>query len=146
MLGRVSAAGGGDTPEALDEALAETVHGLAWRRDAVRLVVLVADAPPHADRTDGPRYDRDMQAALAKGIKVFPVGASGLDPSGEYVFRQLAQFTAGRFVFLTYRDAADPASGPGSATVHDVQQYSVDTLDRLVVRLVRDELGRLPRA
>jgi len=143
-LGRLQAGGGGDTPEALNEALAVTVHGLAWRRDAVRLVVLVADAPPHLDY-GGPQYDRDMQAALAKGIKLFPVGASGLDPSGEYVFRQLAQYTAGRFVFLTYRDGADPSSGPGSETVHDVRQYSVQTLDKLVVRLVGEELGRLKR-
>jgi len=143
-LGRLQAGGGGDTPEALNEALAETVHGLAWRRDAVRLVVLVADAPPHLDY-GGPQYDRDMQAALAKGIKLFPVGASGLDPSGEYVFRQLAQYTAGRFVFLTYRDGADPSSGPGSETVHDVRQYSVQTLDKLVVRLVGEEVAKLPR-
>jgi hypothetical protein len=145
VLGRVHADGGGDTPEALNEALHEVVHGLSWRSDAARMVVLVADAPPHLDY-GGPQYDRDMQAALAKGIKVFAVGASGLDPVGEYIFRQIAQYTAGRFVFLTYRDAADPASGPGTHTTHDVTQYSVQTLDRLIVRLVGDEMARLPRS
>lgn len=144
VLGRVQAGGGGDTPEALNEALHEVVHGLAWRRDAVRLVVLVADAPPHLDY-GGPQYDEDMQAALAKGIKLFAVGASGLDETGEYVFRQLAQYTAGRFVFLTYRDADDPGSGPGTQTPHDVRGYSVQTLDRLIVRLVGDEITRLAR-
>ena len=63
----------------------------------------------------------------------------------DFLFRQLAQYTAGRFVFLTYREASDPASGPGTHTVHDVKQYSVQTLDRLVVRLVADELARLKR-
>ena len=121
MLARVQAGGGGDTPEALNEALHEAVHGLSWRADAARMVVLVADAPPHLDY-GGPQYDLDMQAALAKGIKLFAVGASGLDPVGEYVYRQMAQYTAGRFVFLTYSDAADPGSGPGTQTVHDVQQ------------------------
>ena len=145
MLARVQAAGGGDTPEALNEALHEAVHGLSWRADAARMVVLVADAPPHLDY-GGPQYDRDMQAALAKGIKLFAVGASGLDPLGEYIFRQMAQYTAGRFVFLTYKDAANPASGPGSQTVHDVGQYSVQTLDRLIVRLVSDEMARLARS
>jgi len=29
--------------------------------------------------------------------------------------------------------------------VHDVHQYSVQTLDRLVVRLVRDEMAKLQR-
>ncbi|HZE91318.1 MAG TPA: hypothetical protein VE029_06355, partial [Rhizobacter sp.] len=92
-----------------------------------------------------PQYDRDMQAALSKGIKLFAVGASGLDPVGEYIYRQMAQYTAGRFVFLTYRDAADPASGPGTQTGHDVKQYSVQTLDRLVLRLVSEEMARLKR-
>lgn len=144
VLARVQAGGGGDKPEALNEALHETVHGLSWRSDAARMVVLVADAAPHLDYA-GPQYDVDMQAALAKGIKLFAVGASGLEPEGEYIYRQMAQYTAGRFVFLTYKDAADPGSGPGTKTVHDVQNYSVQTLDRLVVKLVGDELARLPR-
>ncbi len=145
LLARVQAGGGGDTPEALNEALHEVVHKLDWRSDAARMVVMVADAPPHLDY-GGPQYDRDMQAALAKGIKLFAVGASGLDPVGEYVFRQMAQYTAGRFVFLTYKNAADPGSGPGTQTVHDVKQYSVQTLDRLVVRLVGEEMARLNRS
>ncbi|MET0334278.1 MAG: VWA domain-containing protein [Rhizobacter sp.] len=145
QLAGVQAQGGGDTPEALNEALHEAVHGLSWRANAARMVVLVADAPPHLDY-GGPQYDRDMQAALAKGIKLFAVGASGLDPVGEYVYRQMAQYTAGRFVFLTYRDANRPGSGPGTQTTHDVKQYSVQTLDRLVVRLVGDELARLKRS
>ena len=145
LLARVHALGGGDTPEALNEALHEVVHGLSWRTEAARMVVLVADAPPHLDY-GGPQYDVDMQAALAKGIKVFAVGASGLDPVGEYIFRQIAQYTAGRFVFLTYQDAMNPASGAGTQTVHDVKNYSVQTLDRLVVRLVREELARLTRS
>lgn len=144
MLARVQAGGGGDTPEALNEALHEVVHHLSWRSEAARMVVLVADAPPHLDY-GGPQYDIDMQAALAKGIKLFAVGASGLDPVGEYIYRQIAQYTAGRFVFLTYKDASDPGSGPGTATPHDVRNYSVQTLDRLVVRLVGEELARLAR-
>ena len=107
--------------------------------------MLLADAPPHLDYP-GPQYDDSMAAALGKGIKVLSVGASGLDKQGEYIQRQIAQYTGGRFVFLTYRNAADPASGPGTQTVHDVGNYSVQTLDKLVVRLVSEELGKLPGA
>jgi Mg-chelatase subunit ChlD len=143
VLDRLQADGGGDYPEAMNQALHETVHRLAWRGDgATRMVLLLADAPPHLDY-GGPQYDADMQAALGKGIKVFSVGASGLDKQGEYIQRQIAQYTGGRFVFLTYADAQRPASGPGRETVHDVRNYSVDTLDRLIVRLVREELGAL---
>lgn len=142
-LNPLHAAGGGDYPEAMNEALHETVHNLSWRGEgATRLVVLLADAPPHLDY-GGPYYDNDMMAALGKGIKVFGVGASGLDKQGEYIQRQIAQYTGGRFVFLTYAQAHNPASGPGRETVHDVKNYSVDTLDRLIVRLVSEELGKL---
>jgi Mg-chelatase subunit ChlD len=141
----LQAAGGGDYAEAMNEAFHETVHNLSWRGDgATRMVVLLADAPPHLDY-GGPYYDEDMLAALGKGIKVFSVGASGLDRQGEFIQRQIAQYTGGRFVFLTYAQAHDPASGPGRETVHDVKNYSVDTLDRLIVRLVSEELGKLAR-
>lgn len=146
VLDALQAAAGGDYPEAMNEALHETVHRMSWRgTDATRLVVLLADAPPHLDY-GGPQYDDDMMAALGKGIKVFSVGASGLDKQGEYVQRQIAQYTGGRFVFLTYREASNPASGPGRETVHDVNNYSVQTLDRLIVRLVTEELAKLPKA
>ncbi len=143
VLGGLHAGGGGDYPEAVNEALHTAVHQLSWRGDGTtRLVVLVGDAPPHT-HTGAPWHDDDMQAALARGIKLFAVGASGLDPRGEAVWRQLAQYTGGRFVFLTYARAHNPASGPGRETVHDVANYSVETLDKLVVRLVREELARL---
>ena len=146
QLAQLRADGGGDMPEALNEALHTAVHRLSWRgHGTARMVLLVADAPPHLDY-GAPYYDDDMQAALAKGIKLFAVGASGLDPVGEYVFRQAAQYTGGRFVFLTYANAQDPSSGPGRETVHEVRNYSVETLDALIVRLVRDELAAWPRA
>lgn len=146
VLDALRASGGGDYPEAMNEALHETVHRLSWRgTGTTRMVVLLADAPPHLDY-GGPQYDDDMMAALGKGIKVFSVGASGLDRQGEYVQRQIAQYTGGRFVFLTYRDATRPGSGPGRETTHDVQNYSVQTLDRLIVRLVTEELEKLPKA
>lgn len=145
VLNALQANGGGDYPEAMNEALHETVHKLSWRGSgATRMVVLLADAPPHLDY-GGPQYDDDMLVALGKGIKVFSVGASGLDKQGEYIQRQIAQYTGGRFVFLTYKDAERPASGPGRETVHDVGNYSVQTLDRLIVRLVSEELDKLPR-
>ena len=146
VLNALQAAAGGDEPEAMNEALHEAVHHISWRGDqTTRMVVLVADAPPHLDY-GGPQYDDDMMAALGKGIKLMSVGASGLNKQGEYIQRQMAQYTGGRFIFLTYADASLPASGPGRETAHDVRNYSVQTLDKLIVRLVREELEKLPKA
>lgn len=149
ILSDLRAAGGGDYPESLNEALNRSLNELDWRTgardgDTLRLILLVADAPPHLDYGwQSYAYDTDMIDATRRGIKIFPVGASGLEEQGEYIYRQMAQFTGGKFVFLTYEEAGDPASGPGTETSHDVESYSVDTLDRLIVRLVKEELQKL---
>jgi Mg-chelatase subunit ChlD len=137
-LADVRADGGGDTPEDLNAGLHQAVTAPSWRGDdTVKLVFLIADAPPHLDYQDGPDYAADVRAAARRGIKVMPIASSGLDDQGEYVFRQLAQITMGRFTFLTY--GADGVS-PGDQTDHHVSDYAVLALDDLVVRLVADEL------
>lgn len=148
-LAALRAGGGGDYPESVNQALHSALNELHWRTparggDTLRLMILVADAPPHLDYGwEDFSYDTDMIEAAQRGVKIFPVGASGLDEQGEYIFRQLAQFTGGKFIFLTYEDGDDPSSGPGTETSHDVENYSVNTLDKLIVRLVRDELAKL---
>jgi hypothetical protein len=144
-LSEVVADGGGDTPEALGSGLSEAVERLSWRGDdTVKLVFLVADAAPHLRGEPGyedePDYAVTLREAATRGIKVFPIASSDLDAQGEFVFRQLAQVTMGRFVFLTY--GADGAS-PGDSTPHQVdpEDYDVLALDDLVVQLVRDELS-----
>ena len=43
----MSASGGGDGPEAVTAGMAASLTDLEWRRDAAKMVVLIADAPPH---------------------------------------------------------------------------------------------------
>ena len=45
------AAGGGDTPESVNQALFDAVHNISWSQDsqAYQVVFLVGDAPPHMD-------------------------------------------------------------------------------------------------
>ena len=140
-LRAVVADGGGDEPEALNEGLQAALDETSWRRDAaVRLVFLVADAPPHLDYEDGPDYAPALVQAAADGIKIFPVASSGANFQAELIFRQMAQYTSGRFVFLTY--GADGVT-PGDETDFNVDDYSVLSLDELIVKLVDDELTAL---
>lgn len=142
----LSANGGGDEPEALNQALDHVVNKLSWRKqdNVVRSVMLITDAPPKMD-TAPVFYDNSMLAAAAHGVRVHSVGTSGLNTDGgELVLRQVAQYTGGKFVFLTYKDAANPSRGAGDATVHDVQNYSVNTLDDLLLRLIKEDLGVKP--
>jgi hypothetical protein len=139
-LDEVRAEDGGDEPEHLEAALADVLQKPAWREGAVRLAFLVADAPPHLDYRDSTPYTESIARAREAGVRIFPIASSGLDDQGELVYRELAQATLGRFVFLTY--GADGAS-PGDETDHHVEDYSVLALDDLVVRLVDEELAPL---
>ncbi len=132
----VHADGGGDYPESVNEALHEAVHGPSWRLgDAIRLVFMIADAPPHLDYSQDNDYAEEMIEAHRRGIKIFTIASSGLDDQGEYVFRQISQHTMGRFIFIVY--------GAGGATPHHVSQYTIQQLDDLVVRLVQEEMAHL---
>lgn len=143
-LANVTAAGGGDTPESVNAGLHEAINLPGWADNSsgrhLRMIVLVGDAPPHIDYPNDHAYPDLLRQAVAKGIKIFPIGASNLDSAGEYVFRQFAQFTMGQFVFLTYENGVSGAPGP--STTHDVPaDFTVQNLDSLVVRLVQGEVA-----
>ncbi len=140
-LKTVSANGGDDYPESLNEGLHNAIHDVEWRGgDTVQLIFLVADAPPHLDYAQDYDYAEEMAIAAERGIKIFPIASSGLDDQGEYIFRQLAQYTQGRFIFLTY-DGPTNGGSPGETTTHHVEDYSVENLDSLLVKLVQEELA-----
>ena len=141
-LSAVVALDGGDYPEALDEALADALSQPSWRSPSgtVQLVFLVADAPPQVRRQVPVPYTDSMREAAGRGIKIFPVSSSGTDDQAEFVFRQLAQFTGARYVFLTY-GAGGRATG--ESTDIDQRDYAELSLDDLIVRLVAEELAAL---
>jgi len=141
LLG-VSAGGGGDIPEALNEGLYMAIKGPQWDTDAVRLIFLVADAPPHLDYPD-PDYLQGVHSAVARGIKIYTIAASNSDEQAEYVFRQLAQQTLAHFIFLTYQPGQE-SGPPGDTTTHNVdpQNFTVERLDDLVVQVVQHELAQ----
>ncbi len=141
-LSQLSASGGGDYPEDLNEALWQAIHQPTWRLgSSVSLIFLVADAPPHLDYGQENHYAAAAIETAETGIKIYPIASSGLDVQGEYIFRQLAQFSGGRFIFLTY--GAEGAGSPGSETSMNVTGYTVSALDQLVVQIVQDELAFL---
>lgn len=135
----VRAGGGADNPEDINSALQQAVEAMNWYDgEALRLLFLIADAPPHLDY--GQEYDYFLGArrAVEKGIKIFAVSTSGMDDVGEHVFRQIALLTLGRFVFIT-------KGGPAGTTPHHVDRsdFSVENLDDLIVRLVSQEVAAL---
>lgn len=146
----VYAAGGGDTPEALNEGIHDAIWNVDWREqeDTVRMVFLVADAPPHLDYPQDYDYAAEMQNAASLSIKIFPISSflddGAYSSQAEYIFRQMAQFTGAPFIFLTYDSQPQAGGTPGRDDVSVPEEsYSVEQLDALVVRLVQDELAAL---
>lgn len=88
--------GGGDGPEAVNEALYAAVHQVHWSQDpsAYQVIFLVGDAPPHRDYPDDVQYPVTIAAAAAKGIIVNTIQA-GEDDSTQAEWKQIAALSQG---------------------------------------------------
>ncbi|MFN8672793.1 MAG: vWA domain-containing protein [Candidatus Sericytochromatia bacterium] len=138
-LNELKAGGGGDYPESVNEGLKVAINEVSWsdnNTNAIRLVFLVGDAPPHLDYSDDTKYNISMSDAVKKGIKIYSLAASGLDSRGEYIFRQLSQYTSAKFLFITY---GGDVQNSGSTT-HQVGAFKENNLDSLIVDTVKNEL------
>lgn len=127
-----SAGGGGDYEEAVHTALNTAISQLSWSEDArARLMFLLLDAPPH--HTDAIVNDLNeiIRNTAAKGIKIIPISASGINKDTEFLFRFFATATNGTYVFITND------SGIGGEHIEaTVGDYEVELLNDLIVRLI----------
>jgi len=134
QLSDQSASGGGDFPEAMDQALSAAMKQ-DWRSgNTAKLLFLVADAPPHDDKMDD-TLDH-MLDARKMGIQVHSLAASGVGDTAEYIMRIGACLTHGRYLFLT----DDSGLGNSHADPH-IGGYVVTTLENLFIRIVKSELA-----
>jgi Mg-chelatase subunit ChlD len=146
-VAEISASGGGDMPEDMQQGLTDALDKLQWRDDAVaRLVVVIADAPPHLDYQDQKDYADSARRAASRGIKLYTVSASGMDSTGQVVMRQMAQFTGASNLFVL-RGGAGPQSvgggDPESSCGGTQQQYASGKLDQLILAKLRYELASI---
>ena len=126
------AGGGGDLPEAVDTALAVAVNELSWSPQAkARLLFLILDAPPHENPQVLASLEQSIRTAAAKGIRVIPIAASGIDKSAEYLMRAMALATNGTYVFLT-----DDSGVGGTHIKPTTDKFDVELLNKLLVKLI----------
>lgn len=130
-LAKQHADGGGDTPEAVDEALKMAMDA-SWSKEATTKIIFhVLDAPPHTAKKYGDTYYAAVQSAAEQGIRICPVLCSGADHLTEYLTRQAALYTGGTFVFVT-----DHSGIGGAHHDPDLPNVTVEYLNDLMVRLV----------
>ncbi|XP_013416697.1 uncharacterized protein LOC106178172 isoform X2 [Lingula anatina] len=114
-LDACSAQGGGDTPEAVADALHQVLK-LSWREEATKICVFIADAPPHGLSTskfsdhfpkgcpDGLDPMEITHQIAEKGITIYTVGCEPAVNQCKDFFMAVAHTTGGQYVPL--RNAA----------------------------------------
>jgi len=117
----------------MDAAMAAAV-AQQWRGgNVVRLLFLLADAPPHEENIEN--YVSAVLEAKEQGIQVFPVASSGVDDATEYLLRLASLYTKGRYLFLT------DDSGIGNEHKEPtIPCYLVTRLNDLITRIIASEL------
>jgi hypothetical protein len=136
VMQNVLASGGGDYPEDLNAGLEAAMTRMAWSDGpAVRVLVLIADAPPQMYPDAQYTYRQAMSDASRRGIRILPVAASGADRTVEYLFRAMGAFTSTPYVYLT------DDSGVGAPHMEaDTDRVGVERFNDLLTRLVVSDL------
>jgi len=93
--------GGGDIPEAVNEALNASVHEVNWSRDREthRMIFLVGDAPPHMDYDNGPKYPEVIRFARTAGITIHAVQAGNSNQTRN-IWKDIAYRGAGDYISI----------------------------------------------
>lgn len=132
QFSKQKAEGGGDFPEAVDQALRDAIHEHEWSEEArARLLFLVLDAPPHDDGQIIDEIQKLTEDAAEQGVRIIPVASSGVNVETEYLMRFMASATGGTYLFLTDDsgiggDHLEPAAG----------EFEVKLLNDLLVEVI----------
>jgi len=127
------ASGGGDYEEAMQDALIRAANQ-EWREDAVKTLLLVADAPPH--NADVPLTWLAAEHLRQNRVHIVPVGASGVADTAEYVMRAMAAVTQSRYTFLTEDSGIGNPKAPPA-----IDCYLVTRLDQLLRRVIDSQIS-----
>lgn len=141
-LDKVEADGGGDEPEDLQSALQDTLKKIEWDKNAVKLAFIITDASTHLDYGQKYTYVNALHDARKEGLKFFSIGTGSLNIMGEYILRQIAQYTYGKFIFLTHGEKGESEGGKqGSVSHHTGSNFQTDKLEAIILRFVKEELS-----
>ena len=125
------ATGGGDLPEAVAEILDETINDGGWSNQAVKLMFMIFDAPPHDDKAD--KLESAVKKAAERGIRIIPVVSSNSDRNTELFGRSAAIMTGGTYVFLT-----DDSDIGYSHLEPIIGEHKVEKLYDIIVRIINE--------
>ena len=100
-LMKFQAQGGGDSPESVNQGLSEAVNDIKWsgKKDALKIIFLVGDCPPHMDYQDDVKYPETCKAAVKNGIIINSIQC-GNNTETRTIWKQIAHLSEGAFAAI----------------------------------------------
>lgn len=97
-LNALSANGGGDEPESVNQALKDAVNAIHWDQSpsTIRTIFLVGDCPPHMNYRKDVPYQETCQQALSKDIVINTI-QMGSNGTTRMIWQEIASLTRGEF-------------------------------------------------
>lgn len=125
--------GGGDFPEAVDEAMITAINDLQWSsNNNPRIMFLLLDAPPHEANNNLDKMKEYTKLAAEKGIQIIPIAASGINKATEFLLKNMAVITNGEYIYIT------DDSKIGNAHIKPTGGESkVEFLNELMIKLIQ---------
>jgi len=101
-LREFQAGGGGDTPESVNEALAEAIHKMPWSTDkkVLKIIFLVGDAPPHMDYPNAPKYPDLCREAAKKDLIINTIQCGEMAET-KPIWQEIAKLSEGSYVGIS---------------------------------------------
>ena len=129
ILMRYRAKGGGDTPESVNQALHEAVTKPDWRRDqnALKIIYLVGDSPPHMDYPNDVPYFDTVNIAKQRGIYINTIQCGG-NIATKRIWNQIASTADGYYSAIAQNAQTTTIKTPWDSQLQKLNQQLGDTI------------------
>ncbi len=112
------AAGGGDGPESVNQALKEAVNDFSWSKEpeTAKIIFLVGDYPPHMDYRDDVKYPATCQTAAKGNVIINTVQCGSYGPTTP-VWQEIARLAEGSYIQLAQSGGMTAVATPVDAEI-----------------------------
>ncbi len=131
--------GGGDGPEAVNQALQDAIARMSWntQQDTYKAVFLVGDAPPHLDYQDDVQYPASVALARQRGIVINTIQCGNRQDDTVQPWRQIAALGAGDFLKVEQNGGAVALSTPSTTNSRACRPGSMKRASTMAMKRCR---------
>lgn len=117
------AAGGGDGPESVNQALFEAIERFEWSENpsTLKIVFLVGDAEPHMDYDDDVKYQATCKLASERGIMINTIQC-GMMGNTKGHWTKIANLTNGAYASIAQDSGVQRITTPYDSEMRELDQ------------------------